>query len=87
MTHSTLLFHHITEGIARMNHIMAAVKWHRLIVLGLMLILFNLFIASFLRFLVNISYGQVGEFKIGFFFFFQRFGQKFNGFFIAQLFC
>lgn len=26
-----------------MNHIMAAVKWHRLIVLGLMLILFNLY--------------------------------------------
>ena len=25
-----------------MNHIIAAVKWHRLIVLGLMLILFNL---------------------------------------------
>ncbi len=25
-----------------MNHIMAAVKWHRLIVAGLMLILFNL---------------------------------------------
>lgn len=70
-----------------MNHIMAAAKWHRLIVLGLMLILFNLFIASFLRFLVNISYGQVGEFKVGLFFFFQRFGKKLNGFFIAQLFC
>jgi len=42
MTHSTLFFHHITEGIARMNHIIAAAKWHRLIVLGLMLILFNL---------------------------------------------
>ncbi|AEW73571.1 hypothetical protein EcWSU1_02134 [Enterobacter ludwigii] len=42
MTHSTLLFHHKTEGIASMNHIIAAVKWHRLIVLGLMLILFNL---------------------------------------------
>ncbi len=26
-----------------MNHIMAAAKWHRLIVLGLMLILFNLY--------------------------------------------
>ncbi len=25
-----------------MNHIIAAVKWHRLIVLGLMLIIFNL---------------------------------------------
>lgn len=25
-----------------MNHIMAAAKWHRLIILGLMLILFNL---------------------------------------------
>ena len=87
MTHSTLFFHHITEGMARMNHIMAAAKWHRLIVLGLMLILFNLFIASFLRFLVNISYGQIGEFKVGLFFFFQRFGKKLNGFFIAQLFC
>jgi hypothetical protein len=26
-----------------MNHIIAAAKWHRLIVLGLMLILFNLY--------------------------------------------
>lgn len=87
MTHSTLLFHHKTEGIASMNHIIAAVKWHRLIVLGLMLILLTFAIASFFRFLVNIAYGQVGKFKIGFFLFFQRFGQKFNGFFIAQLFC
>lgn len=87
MTHSTLFFHQITEGMARMNHIMAAAKWHRLIILGLMLILFNLYIiASFLRFLVNIFYGQAGEFKVGLFFFFQRFGKKLNDFFIAQLF-
>lgn len=40
-----------------------------------------------MRFLVNISYGQVVEFKVGLFFFFQRFGKKLNGFFIAQPFC
>lgn len=43
ITHSTLFFHQMTEGMARMNHIIAAAKWHRLIVLGLMLILFNLY--------------------------------------------
>jgi hypothetical protein len=37
--------------------------------------------------LVNIANGQVGEFKVGLFFFFQRFGKKLNGFFIAELFC
>ena len=67
MTHSTLFFHHITEGIARMNHIIAAAKWHRLIVPGLMLILFNLSYRVISALLVNIANGRVGEFKVGLF--------------------
>lgn len=63
-----------------MNHIIAAAKWHRLIVLGLMLILFNLYYRVISALLVNIANGQVGEFKVGLFLFFQRFGKKLNGF-------
>ena len=41
-----------------MNHIIAAVKWHRLIVPGLMLIIFNLCYSVIFALLVNISYGR-----------------------------
>lgn len=45
-----------------MNHIIAAAKWHRLIILGLMLIIHYLCIALLFRFFVNITYSQVGKF-------------------------